>query len=1055
MQDEGNDDSIFVQEISFDPMKMQKQRYNAKGRNLEVKSKKDDNFELQTKMTPTELQDAVEGHVQKMSKSKRKRYEKFIEKKNKKLRRTELLQELEKSSVVDPEFKKTFYHDKVKKVKSEIVDIKEETIDDFENITVDRPLKNDMQLIEEIRSKSKFEMPSTKRETDPSCQLGQANNLNFKPTRNFKVPIRSEDIEEIRSKLPIIEYEHQIMEHLMEQDVVVVCGATGSGKTTQIGQFCWEYGFGDFGRICITQPRKVAAISVANRVQDELQNCKVGFKVRHESNVDPSTEMVFMTDGILLKEMMSDLLLSNYSVICIDEAHERNINTDILIGLLSRVVKLRRETFVEGKEKPLKLIIMSATMRVNDFTENSKLFSKPPPVVDVPAKIHPVILHYNRITPNDYISAIFTKTCEIHEKYPPGGILLFVTGQKEVELLIDRLNAKLSDECIREHAKVIDDELADIEDLDFLGYEEDHEDITDDEEPVEIVGSLDTETEKQLLARGNYGGKVKILPLYSMLSSEAQAAVFEKVPQDTRLIVVATNIAETSITIPNIKYVVDSGKVKEKSYNHSSNVYQYKVSWTSKASCDQRLGRCGRTSPGHCFRIFSSTVFQHQFVEYSIPEILKMPIENVLLHLKAIGIDKAENFPFPTIPSHSSISKGLHLLRTLNALDSKNQITSDGLIMSKFPVNARFARILISCLHHHSLRYAITIVSILSSQQLCNSHSKIMQLEKNRSELIGKLFVVCAKDFDESLKLDVNQKSLKEIRLIRNQISIMLNKILSNGFEYDTKMKPPSSEDLLVLKKAILSGFVDQVCVNSKLLENKHNMHLSNIYDKQGLKLNNLRSMVQINELCTYAEVVNNGNHFSASDATILPLAWLGPTTLHLAKSIELVSEPLPKFDVKSDSLTGYVSISYDNTTYRPPIFQANLLNHYATCKESKINYQKYLLYLLLNGEIAKEPFLTLKKYLKTSPNTIISKNSVYVSKSVALITRLRQKDVYKIRQLCEIWKTEKMFLLSEILPFYHESSYQYLRALWPPFQFDGKIQITSRQRDILNKIKG
>ena len=817
---------------------MTKDRFNKKGRNLTTHEEKDSNLVIPKKLSPQELIYAVENHVQGMSNKKRKRLEKFVAKKNKKLRHAELLQELKISSVRDADFSKTSQIGQKEKKQRTEIEIDEESIEE-PTIIKEAPVEIELKELPQLASSTHHPLDmSTRRPLDPSCVLGQADNIEINQTRQFKIPNRTPEMVEARNKLPIIEFEHDIMEQLMNNDVVVVCGATGSGKTTQIGQFCWEYGYSLSGRIAVTQPRKVAAITISNRVQEELLNCKVGFKVRHESNVDPSTELVYMTDGILLKEMMSDLLVSKYSVIVIDEAHERNINTDVLVGLLSRVVKLRRAKFDKGQGSLLKLVIMSATLRIHDFTENTKLFQSPPPVINVPARIHPVVVHFNRITPKDYISAIVNKVVHIHEQYPPGGILVFVSGQKEVELTCQLLNQKYGDPFTVNHPKCIDNDLIEVEDLDLIGYNEPTEEVTDDEEPIAIIGNLEEGEKEELLKTGDYGGNVRILPLFSVLSNEEQQKCFKPVEENQRLIVVATNIAETSITIPNIKYVVDSGKVKNKSYHQDSGMYQFKVQWTSKASAEQRLGRCGRTAPGHCFRIFSSTVFEHQFIQYSLPEIIVMPIENVILHLKSIGIDNIQHFPFPTNPSLSLINKGVQLLQVLKALDEDEKITSDGLLMSKFPVNARFSRILISCLKHHSFRYAVTLIAILSAAPFQINNKQTRQL---KSDILNKLFVVCGIDFQSANSTTgvvnsdiVSYKCLVDIREIRLQLVKMLNRLLQSGFIYDAKLNPPTIEDLTVLKKAILTGFLDQVAVSSKCLENKEEMPCTNILSAKG-----------------------------------------------------------------------------------------------------------------------------------------------------------------------------------------------------------------------------
>ena len=323
----------------------------------------------------------------------------------------------------------------------------------------------------------------------------------------------------------------------------------------------------------------------------------------------------------------------SYSVILLDEAHERNVNTDILIGLLSRIVPLRFEIAQEqqarynslSKEEqerqprplqPLKLIIMSATLRVEDFTKNQGLFPKPPPVLNVEARQYLVTVHFNRKTElDDYVEAAFRKVCKIHKRLPEGGILVFLTGQREIIHLCRKLNTAFAStstvESKSEHEKSgsgrghdENEAQADIEDEELYGLDTDsEEDEADSEEEIE----------SPLPAH--------VLPLYSLLSSDDQLRVFQPVPTGHRLIVVATNVAETSLTIPGIKYVVDAGRSKERVYDKQTGVSEFRVQWISKASADQRSGRAGRTGPGHCYRLYSSAVFDNQFKKFAQPEV--------------------------------------------------------------------------------------------------------------------------------------------------------------------------------------------------------------------------------------------------------------------------------------------------------------------------------------------------------------------------------------------------------------------------------------------------
>ena len=329
--------------------------------------------------------------------------------------------------------------------------------------------------------------------------------VNAKPA--FYVPVhRPKEISVARMSLPVVGEEQLIMETIMENDVTVLCSETGSGKTTQLPQFLYEAGFGHpehssySGIIGITQPRRVAAVSMAARVSHEMNlfNGEVSYQIRYDKGqVNSKTRIKFMTDGILLRELShggvtssnsSSLLLADYSCIIIDEAHERTVGTDILLGWLTRVVKLRNSGRIEGV-RPLKLIIMSATLRVEDFTENKSLFPQaPPPVINIPGRQHKVVIRYNRNTSTDYISEAYKKAVKIHTRLPQGGILIFVTGQHEVQMLVRKLRLKFSSvktNVEEEHQKGNNEGLNLLEE-----YQEDSEDDYD----LENISDFDSES---------------------------------------------------------------------------------------------------------------------------------------------------------------------------------------------------------------------------------------------------------------------------------------------------------------------------------------------------------------------------------------------------------------------------------------------------------------------------------------------------------------------------------------------------------------------------------
>ncbi|KAF9092899.1 putative ATP-dependent RNA helicase DHR1 [Mortierella sp. AD031] len=610
---------------------------------------------------------------------------------------------------------------------------------------------------------------------------------------------RDPEIQEMRLKLPVCTEEQHIMEKIIYNDIVIIKGETGSGKTTQVPQFLYEAGYGNPnspnpGMIGITQPRRVAAVSMADRVAKELNlpASKISHQIRYDATTSPDTVMKFMTDGVLLRELNSDFLLRKYSAIIIDEAHERSLNTDILIGALSRIVRLRREESKKDREntKPLKLIIMSATLVIEEFTKNERLFGHQKkasskaikeaaegaaeeedeeqepkelvPVVSVDVKkIYGLTVHFNKRTPEvDYVTEAFKKVSKIHSRLPEGAILVFLSGQAEIVELVKKLRKKFpfnnpntphlntgnksgdvkksqSGKAVTEDKSATQEttgaeanqeldprnEDVELEDM-AIGDSEvvaQTEGMEEDDETFDLDGS-DSEEElgedDEVLEETPDAGMapLHVLPLYSLLKTEEQMRVFEPPPPGSRLCVVATNVAETSITIPNVKYVVDSGKSKERHYDKETGIQTFQVGWTSKASAIQRAGRAGRTGHGHCYRLYSSAVYENDFVKASEAEIQKMPIDGVVLQMKSMYIDNVVNFPFPTPPNRNDLKQSEQRLVYLNALENSNKksITELGKTMSIFPLIPRLAKMLTLAHQENCFPYVIAIVAALS-----------------------------------------------------------------------------------------------------------------------------------------------------------------------------------------------------------------------------------------------------------------------------------------------------------------------------------------------------
>ncbi len=709
---------------------------------------------------------------------------------------------------------------------------------------------------------------------------------------------RRPSVVESRMELPILAEEQAIVEAVRMHPVVIICGETGSGKTTQVPQMLYEAGFGfkgsaNPGMVAVTQPRRVAAVSLAERVRDELGYAPtsgiVAHQIRYSSTTAPETAIKFMTDGVLLRELANDFLLSRYSVVVVDEAHERGVNTDVLIGVLSRVARLREKRWRETKDdkdrlSPLRLVIMSATLRVADFAENATLFATHPPVIHIGARQHPVTVHFSRRTVSDYVTEAYKKVCKIHSRLPPGTILVFMTGQSEIMGLCRKLEAKFGDkkggkgkgkQVWRKETDegLLKPEVVEAEDVD-LGGDRDLAADVDDGVAESDDEALDTDEDEELMLEDT-DMPMTVLPLYSLLSQDAQMAVFRPPPEGHRLVIVATNVAETSLTIPGVRYVVDSGRAKERQYDHASGVQTFAVSWISKASAAQRAGRAGRTGPGHCYRLYSSALFEDHMPAFGQPEILRMPIEGVVLNMKAMNIDAVVNFPFPTPPDRQALRRAEALLTHLGALDKASttkmvggvqhagsrggKITDLGRAMAAYPVSPRFAKMLAVGKENGCLPFVVAIVAGLSvgdpfvhenaldpdsDEEMDGARAaelegvtsdRVRESERRRdvrarffkrhaafdsrdSDMFKLLSAIGAYEHSPTASFCaeyfLRPKAMQEIQQLRAQISAIAGTPLQ-------RMAPPSDKERKILRQVLCAGFIDQVAVLESLVSKK------------------------------------------------------------------------------------------------------------------------------------------------------------------------------------------------------------------------------------------
>lgn len=593
--------------------------------------------------------------------------------------------------------------------------------------------------------------------------------------------------------LPIYKSEYEIMESIRGNLFTIICGETGTGKSTQLPRILHAYGFTRHGMIGVTQPRRLAAISLANRVAEE-ENTKigerVGFQVRFESSkITPKTEIKFMTDGILLNEMISDIMLSKYSCIIVDEAHERSINTDILLGLLSRVVKLRAKAALEERKTdspgpdgyktyPLRVVIMSATLRTSDFTDNKLLFPDSKlNVITLESRQYKVATYLEKNTPEDYIEAAINKVVKIHTKLHAGGVLVFLTGEEEIRYFCSKLKAELESKKAVEGADG-DDGLIDSD------IEEEQEKEADTDLKVDQTDEIEEEKMKKFKFMP---AEFKIYPLYSKLSLEEQEAIFSHEDLNSRQIVVATNIAETSLTIKNIRYVIDSGKEKQREFSNKNKIEKYVIKWTSQSSANQRKGRAGRTMNGFCYRLYSRALYEHRFKEFPDPEILVQPLDTSYLKLKAIGIKSLRSFPFISRPDDSSIDLAEKELIHLSAIDRDSlRITNLGKALSYLPVPPRFGKLLLMSRSLGFAEFGLLYTACLSSDQFYNI--KGIKDKMSLSSEKKKLFEVFRETYSECIVEDSDPVTQANIlgqflqHIVENKISNLfaLNKAISS-----------------------------------------------------------------------------------------------------------------------------------------------------------------------------------------------------------------------------------------------------------------------------------
>eukprot|EP00850_Spirogloea_muscicola_P012582 SM000082S22824 [mRNA] locus=s82:101301:107797:- [translate_table: standard] len=562
-----------------------------------------------------------------------------------------------------------------------------------------------------------------------------------------------------RQQLPIARHRSAILYLVESHATTVVVGQTGCGKTTQIPQYLADAGWASGGRLVgCTQPRRVAVQTVSARVADEMGvplGREVGYAIRFENVTSSATKLKYVTDGVLLREMMEDPLLSRYSVLMVDEVHERSVATDVLLGLLKKIQR-RRPDF--------RLIIASATLAAKemaDFFDTSKerarisnvadTPSRMPAIISVEGRMHQVQVQYLQEPCSDYLETAVETTLSIHKQEGPGDVLVFLTGQEEVDTAV------------------------------------------------------------QLLTERGQG--LVPLPLYAGLPRSDQDIVFAPPPRGKRKVVCATNIAETSVTLEGMIYVIDCGFSKQRFYNPASDVEALMVAPISRASALQRAGRAGRTRPGKCFRLYTESTFLEELASQALPEIQRSNLAPTVLQLKSLGVDNIMSFDWLASPSSEAMVRALEVLFALGVLDSSAKLTKPlGMQLAEIPLEPMLSKALVVSGELGCSEELLTVAATICVQSVWQSSRG---RQKELDEVKGRFavaegdhvtFLNMYKGFQQSGKSSkwcqshlINYKAMVRICEVRLQLKKLLTQL--------TVPLKSCGRDTELVRKAIVGGF--------------------------------------------------------------------------------------------------------------------------------------------------------------------------------------------------------------------------------------------------------
>jgi pre-mRNA-splicing factor ATP-dependent RNA helicase DHX16 len=655
---------------------------------------------------------------------------------------------------------------------------------------------------------------------------------------------KAASIEETRKSLPIYQFRDEIIQAVQEHQVLIIVGETGSGKTTQIPQYLHEAGFTKNGmKVGCTQPRRVAAMSIAARVAEEMGvklGNEVGYAIRFEDNTSDKTVLKYMTDGMLLRELLTEPDLGAYSALMIDEAHERTVSTDIACGLIKDIAKARPD---------LKLLISSATMDAQKF---QKYFDDAP-IMYIPGRRYPVDVHYTSQPEANYLAAAITTVFQIHITQGPGDILVFLTGQEEIEA---------AEQSLQETARKL-------------------------------------------------GGKVPemvIAPIYANLPSELQTKIFEPTPPGARKVVLATNIAETSLTIDGIVYVIDPGFVKENVFNPRTGMESLVVTPCSRASAGQRAGRAGRVGPGKCFRLYTKWAYYNELEENTTPEIQRTNLNGVILMLKSLGIDQLLDFDFMDPPPAETVIRALEQLYALGALNDRGELTKIGRQMAEFPADPMLAKSILAADKYGCVEEVLSIIAMLgeASALFFRPKDKKIHADSARARFTIKeggdhfsLLNIWNQWVDSDFSYVwarenfLQQRSLSRARDVRDQLAKLCDRV-------EVGITSAGANNLAPIQKAITAGFFP----NAARLQRGGDSYRT-VKNGQTVYLHPSSTLFEVNpKWVIYYELVLTSKEYMRSNMPLQP-EWLVEVAPHYHKKKDLETLGLDKKVPKGEGAVG------------------------------------------------------------------------------------------------------------------------------------------------------